>query len=294
MKRKKTYNFALYTLHFFTACLLGNELYDAGEYYYKLYKNPYREQEIELSKDMTTITRGKQIMQVFDNLSQTEVMQLARKLDPQIISGLENLCEQNPYIDLNLVAERISTIDVSYKKLSNNFRGLAYQKQRLLFIGTYIELARNNPEISQTLYHELLHVIMPTVDDCTFLEEGISSLWCQKYYGKHLSAYDAQQKIIMLLEVVIGEEPFFEMKSTGSAEPIKKALKSLGYDDTFINQLFFHMDQYQDCYYKLSEAESEREINKLQTRKQELRRVLEDEVYAIYQDYLSSLCEKIM
>lgn len=294
MKYKKTYNLALYTLQIFTACLLGNELYDAGEYYYKLYKNPYREQEIELSKDMTTITRGKQIMQVFDNLSQTEVMQLARKLDPQIISGLENLCEYNPYIDLNLVAERISTIDVSYKKLSKNFRGLAYQKQRLLFIGTYIELARNNPEISRTLYHELLHAIMPIVDDCYFLEEGIASLWCQRYYGHFNPSYKTQQEIIMTLELVIGQEPFLEMKAIGSAEPIKKALKSMGYDDTFISQLFLYMNQYQHYYYELCKAETEEEISKLQNKTQELKRVIEDEVDVIYQNHLSSLCKKNM
>lgn len=224
--------------------LWSKQLIISAPYFYRLYQNPYR------TTDITFENKSKSEKSVFvesylEELSDTELLSTADQFDSDIASELlYPLFVQNPYIDLNYASEHISTTSIEYvDSLGENVGGMLGERKLLPFIKEPVILINKDYEKPTVFSHELIHSVFPSIFDCPFLEEGITSLLNQEFY-QYDSSYPENVALVQMWIEVIGVYPFWEMRATGSIEPMKRSLRALGCDEEFITGVFDRMNEY--------------------------------------------------
>lgn len=247
MKKKKSSLKPIYISASIGGLLIGySDAFGTISHYYKLYQNPYRNQEIIL-ENKSMYEKSEIVAKYLEDLSKTDIIQVAYKKDPELITRfLYSILMQNPYTDFEDISEKLMTVKIKEKEsLGKNVEGATIEEKRLLYTDKTIYLVSNSPEIYS---HELLHTIYPFIEECTFLEEGIVSLLNEEFY-KEDNSYSECRAIIRMWIQLIGSDSFWEAKTIGSVEPLKEQLKLIGYDEAFIDKIFIHMNY----YYKLRE-----------------------------------------
>ena len=146
--------------------------------------------------------------------------------EKEVIFSLNNLLEENPYLDIKTAKENLSTLKIVYKPelKKNNVLGIYDPETNTIEI--YEDI--NN----ETLIHELLHCIFYHSDNNLpkYIIEGVTELLTNEYFIENPyleeSCYPFEITMVKILCDIVGSESVLKSYSTGDFQYVKDSMSS--------------------------------------------------------------------
>lgn len=271
MKKKQKNKREIALRLYIILCLGYNNLglYKAYQKRHCELENPYH--EITVSFDtMTELEKNNFLDEYFLNLKNYPLVKEGLKLDPGMFKELKKVLLNNPYIDLEKIADFISITKVEHVDEANGAcLGQVNKQEKVLYdeqtIYLYKYQVENDfkKEITDTnvYFHELIHAIFPSIKDNDFFEEAITDLILEECYVVANIGYPTYRILLKMWCETFGIDVFLKMRATGEIDSFKQALKNLDYTEKEIDNVLNHLNNYSYVYDKLLELNVNNQIS---------------------------------
>lgn len=156
--------------------------------------------------------------------------------DYDILMKLDKFCAENPYIDCDLLLQRLLTI--RHRSLSCvNPKYLGSYNRKPNIISTYIDkdIGTNYEEV---LLHEAVHSIGSF--DTRFLDEGMTSLIVSEYFTDGIvnNGYVAHVQVTKLFCDLIGSDTMLQAYSMENEDVVREKLLELFGNENYVNGFY--------------------------------------------------------